>query len=345
MLFERTEYDKKFYDEKLRDFLPDTFIDDHTHVWLDKFMTVPTKEKSRSVTWPSLVAKDNSIEDLMETYRIMFPGKTVKPVIFSEPKERMDLDAGNAYIESAAKKYGLYYLLLAHPSWSASDFEAKLLAGGYYGAKVYLNYSPAYIPTNEIRIFDFVPHSQLEILNKHSMVLMLHIPRPLRLRDPVNLAQMLEIERKYPNIKLIIAHVGRAYCDHDVGNAFEVLAETKNMCFDITANTNAHVFAQLIDAVGPKRILFGSDLPILRMRSRRIERDGHYVNLVPRGAYGDLSGDPNMDELDKPESDSLTYFMYEEIEAFRQAALSRSLSRSDIEDVFRRNAERLFSRS
>ena len=112
---------------------------------------------------------------------------------------------------------------------------------------------------------------------------MLHIPREKRLKDPVNLAQMLEIERRYPNVKVIIAHVGRAYCPEDVGNAFEVLAETENMMFDFSANTNAEIFQQLIKAVGTKRIMFGSDLPITRMRLRRIYENGTYINLVPEG--------------------------------------------------------------
>ena len=29
--FERTAYDKKVYEEQLKDFLPETFIDIHTH--------------------------------------------------------------------------------------------------------------------------------------------------------------------------------------------------------------------------------------------------------------------------------------------------------------------------
>jgi len=82
------------------------------------------------------------------------------------------------------------------------------------------------MPVNEIRIFDFFPPHHLEILNKNKLIMMLHLPRPARLKDPVNLAQILEIEKKYPDIKLIIAHVGRAYGDNDVGNAFEILGET-----------------------------------------------------------------------------------------------------------------------
>ena len=34
-LFEVTSYDKKIYEEELRDFLPEKILDVHTHVWLD----------------------------------------------------------------------------------------------------------------------------------------------------------------------------------------------------------------------------------------------------------------------------------------------------------------------
>ena len=137
------------------------------------------------------------------------------------------------------------------------------------------------------------------------------------------------------------AHVGRAYCDHDVGNAFDVLAESKRMYFDICANTNQSGFEGLIQCVGPKRILFGSDMPILRMRMRRITEGDHYVNLVPRGLYGDVSDDPNMGEVDGAEADRLTFFLYEELDAFRRAAEACRLAAEDVEDVFHNNARRI----
>jgi ribosomal protein S18 acetylase RimI-like enzyme len=117
------------------------------------------------------------------------------------------------------------------------------------------------------------------------------------------------------------------------------------MYFDISANTNSTVFKQLIETVGPDRILFGSDLPILRMRMRRICEGGIYVNLVPKGLYGDVSGDKNMREVDEVESKKLTFFLYEEILAFLEAAEKTGLTKKDIEKVFYTNAVNLIEKA
>ena len=54
--------------------------------------------------------------------------------------------------------------------------------------------------------------------------------------------------------------------------------------------------------------------------------------------YGDVSGDIHMRECEGEEADNLTFFMYEEIEAFRQAAEKTGLTAPDIEDIFHGNA-------
>lgn len=342
-LFEVKAVDRQFYHDRLREFLPEKIIDIHTHVWLDKFRAKVSDDPLRAVTWPSRVALDNSIEDTQETYRLMFPDKHVTPMIFANPHTRDDdIDGMNDYISRSAKEYHCPSLIFAMPWWSAEEVEQKIIAGGFLGAKVYLTFSDPKIAQNDISIFDFLPHHQLEVLNQHGWIVMLHIPRSGRLRDPKNLEQMLEIEKRYPNIKLIIAHVGRAYCNEDVGDAFDVLAETRKMMFDFCANTNSWVFEQLVRAVGSRRILFGSDLPITRMRMRRICENGRYVNLVPPGLYGDVGNDKNMREVSSREAEQLTFFMYEQIDAFRQAAVATHLSKHDIEDVFYNNAKQLF---
>jgi uncharacterized protein len=51
-----------------------------------------------------------------------------------------------------------------------------------------------------------------------------------------------------------------------------------------------------------------------------------------------VSGDPNMGEVEGTEAEKLSFFLYEEIAAFRRAAESRGLGRGDVEDVFHNNA-------
>ncbi len=340
MLFEVKEIDRSFYEDHLRSFLPERIMDIHTHAWLEDFKK-ESDSPVRGAAWPSRVARSNSMEDLLETYRLMFPDKRVTPLIFGYPHRDYDIERGNTYIKACSGKYRVLSLMLSLPEWDGEEVKQRLLRGGYAGCKVYLNFAPPYIPGNEIRIYDFLPIHQLEVLNSLGLVVMLHIPRSERLKDPVNIAQMLEIDAQYPDVKLIIAHVGRAYCPEDLGTAFEVLSQTRRMMFDISANSNQFVFEQLIKAVGPKRILFGSDLPILRMRTKRICENGTYVNLVPKGLYGDVSNDVHMREVEGDQAEKLTFFMYEELDAFRRAAVNTGLNPQDIEDVFYNNAARV----
>ncbi len=340
-LFEVKDVDRRVYQEKLEDFLPDQIIDVHTHVWKSEHARLGPDAFARVVSWPSRVASENPVEDLVEGYRLLFPGKSVTPLMFASVYDAESIHPMNAYVSECAAQKKYPALIYAHPSWPARELEKRITDGRFLGAKVYLNLSPAYIPMKEIRIFDFLPPHQLDVLNSNNLVVMLHIPRDGRLRDPVNLAQMVEIEKSWPRVRVIIAHVGRAYCDEDMGDAFEKLSVTKNMVFDFSANTNDHVFEGALRAFGSERCLFGSDMPITRMRMRRICEDGKYINVVPRDLYGDVSGDMNMREAVPPDSESISFFMYEEISAIRRAVERIGLGKSDVESIFLKNARRV----
>ena len=331
-----TDYDKKVYEEELAPFLPENILDVHVHIYKEELQRVKPENRKGCVNWPHMVAPDLTIEDMKQSYLQMFPGKNVKAVIMGMPTCR--LDEVNAYALECAKKENLPALFCT--SWDTPVEKIReALKAGFSGLKPYLNNSPSYIPANEVRIFDFLPHEHLQVMNETGGIVMLHIPRSLRLRDPVNLAQMLEIEDKYPNAKIIIARIGRAYVPEDIGDAFEVLKNTKNMMFDFTANTLSLAMEKCIETVGTSRFMFGSDMPITKMRMYRICENGHYVNVVPRGAYGDVSGDPNMRETDEQD---LTTFMYEELRAFKKCAEYLSLSKEDVEKIMCKNAADLF---
>lgn len=326
----------------MESFLPPRIIDVHTHIWTGQ--AVDAEALSRTAGWASRVAAENSVENLLEIYRLLLPSKQVRPVVFGNPVVAA-LEPMNDYVADAARRERLPALALTRPDWPAEKLEELLASGGFLGAKPYLTYAPAGLPAADITIFDFLPPHQLDVLDRRGCVVVLHIPRPGRLKDPVNVRQLLEIEQRWPNLRVIVAHVGRAYCMEDIGGALDALAPAGRLCFDISANTNAEVFARLISAVGPKRILFGSDLPIAIMRMRRVCESGRYVNLVPPGLYGDVSGDPNMREVPPSEAAALSFFLYEHLSAFRRAAQTAGLSAADINDVFYANAAALLERA
>ena len=215
--------DKAFYEKHL-DYLPPRMIDIHTHVWLGAHRQ-PSTVARRGPTWPGRVAPENPIADLLETYRLMFPRQTVTPVIFGPATQEYDLDASNQYVSQAAAQHGLPSFLVTTPAWTAQELEARVVGGGFLGLKPYLEWAPPHIPSDDITIFDFLPREHLAVADAHGWIVMLHIPRRGRLRDPLNLEMMLEIEHRYPNVRLVIAHIGRAYCPEDVGDAFEVLKD------------------------------------------------------------------------------------------------------------------------
>jgi len=341
-LFEVKSYDKLFYEEQLRDFLPETFIDCHAHIWLEEFHRKGGL-RAGSQQWPRMVARDNSIEDLNETNLLLFPGKRVISVVYGDPVVTIDRVRNNAYVAEKAVEHNFPALYLAHPSQSVEELEREVLANPVFkGIKVYLQFAPSYIPADEIRIYDFLPKEHLALADKYGWVVQLHIARSKRLADPVNYVQLLEIEQNYPNLQLIVAHLGRAYANEDLGDALDYLKNTEKTVWDFTANTNAYVMEKVLERFGSKRFIYGTDFPIFRMKARRVVENGFYINEIPKGSLGDVSADSHMREIPYPEADKITFFIYEEILACKRACNTLGLTKEDVNKIFYQNAADIF---
>ncbi len=329
-----TDYDRWVYENEIKDFLPKEFIDFHIHSYKNTFK--PAGSRNGGSAWTRLVADEMTTEQMLDCFRQYFPENKVTPLIFGSCLR--DFKETNDYVREEGRKYGFPTLYRSSYDMDLNELEKNVNEGGFLGLKPYLSYCPSYIPSKEVRIFDFLPEEQLKLADKNGWIIMLHIGRDGRLKDPVNLGQLMEIEEKYPNLKLIVAHIGRAYSKEDIGNAFEILKNTKNMYFDFTANMCDDAIRECIKAVGPKRLMYGSDLPIAIMRMYRITENGVYYNVVPRGLYGCVEGEPHMRETDE---ENVTIMMYEQIRAMKRVAEELKLTREDIEDIFCGNAKRL----
>ena len=330
-----TDYDKFYYENELKNFLPDKFIDFHVHIWKSD-MPLAGKSNGGS-TWTHLVADEMTAEDMYNTFNTLFPNQEVTPLVFGGVDQ--NVDAVNDYVVQEKKKFDFPALLRTDYIMTGEELEEQVKKGGFIGLKPYLTFCPPYIPASEIRIFDYLPEEHLKTADKNGWIVMLHIPRSKRLKDEVNLAQIMEIEEKYPNLKLVVAHVGRAYSKQDLGDAFDLLKNTKNMYFDFTANVCDDAIKACIEAVGTKRLIFGSDLPISIMRMyRTIDENGFYYNNVPAGLYGDTFDDPHMKISPK---EDITLMIYEQIAALKRVAVDMKLTDAQVEEIMYTNAKQL----
>ncbi len=329
------DYDKYIYEKELVNFLPFEFIDCHVHIWKNTFK--PHGESNGGATWTDVMADEMTSEQMHKAFLELFPKNRVSPLVFGGCLH--DFDETNSYVEMEARKRGYPALYRTDYAMNSELLEEKMKKGGFIGFKPYLTNCPSYIPIPEIRIFDFLPKEQLEVANRNGWIVMLHIARSKRLRDEVNIAQLMEIEEKFPNVKLVVAHIGRAYSKQDIGDAFEILKNTRNMMFDFTANVCDDAIKACIEAVGTKRLMFGSDLPIAIMRMfRTTDETGFYYNNVPKGLYGDSFSDPHMKLTDR---EDVTLMIYEQILALKRVAKELKLSDSAVEDIMCGNAKRL----
>ena len=328
------DYDRYVYEKELKDFLPDKMFDAHVHI------STPGLESYGShnggSTWTGYLPKNMTIEEFLDFNKQMFPNQDMSALIFGRCLTA--IDATNNAIIKENEKYNFPMLYRSDYAMDPDELETKVKSGGFLGLKPYLSNCPSYIPSAEVRIFDFLPHAHLEVANKNGWIIMLHIPRNDRLKDPVNIAQIMEIEQKYPNIKLIVAHIGRAYSREDFGNAFEILKNTKNMMFDFTANLLDEAMVEGLKTVGVDRFMYGTDLPIAIMRMYRIVENGTYYNVVPKGLYGDVNGQPHMRD---EQNDKITLMAYEQLLAFKRASAQLKLTDSDIEKILYSNIKNL----
>ncbi len=334
-----TQWDRSFYRQFIKDELPEHICDTHVHIWR-KAHRAKSKGENETAGWVHNYCMENDLpySELQKLYADLLPGKTVYSLLFGWVESDVDVGAMNRYVGAQLKKAShLKGLAVCKPEYSPEETAREVEGNGLIGLKPYPTFVRA-MPAADIRVTDMVTRDQLVLANERGWVILLHLPRPKRLADWANIEDILMIEKEYPNVRLIVAHIGRAYCLENIGDAFEALKKTQNVMFDMSGNTNQAVFEKTLDTFGPERVMFGSDLPISAMKLKREHMGGTYINIVPAGSMEDISDDPHIREADGNEAKAITFFLYESMGAMIRAAKKIGLNEKDVERIFYRNA-------
>jgi predicted TIM-barrel fold metal-dependent hydrolase len=321
----RTAIERMVYEEELKPWLPPHIIDCHVHVGLTEHVGPVAPERIKA-HWAMEVASQQSWEQLRDNYQTLFPEQQVSVLAFGAVYREVDIERENAYVLSGAldPQNRAKALFVTRPEWDAAVIR-DAIAKGFLGIKPYPDL--ALKDTDEISIYEFLPPAHLAALNELGGVLMLHLPRAGRLGDADNVREVLAIAEGYPSIKLILPHIGRAYCLPTAQRGLPHFADRKHVCFDISANLNADVFEFALETVGPERLLFGSDLPVTMMRGVREYVGEKYVNYTD-GAYS-----WNVNRKSPEEEARYTYYLYEELRAMIAALRRAGLGKAAMEQI------------
>jgi hypothetical protein len=291
--------------------------------------------------WVNEVNEPIGAAEAQRCYETVFPGREFSCLAFGYPGLDYDLDAVNTDLQAESLNRGWYSLAVVRPQWSAERVAALLDQPRVLGIKVYYSLISEDKTSRdkhlEAGIIDFLPHHQLEILNERKAWVTLHVPKADRLGHPENIREIKLIRERYPDVILVIAHLGRSYTLAHAQESLPHLADDPGLYFDNSAVLNPEVHRFALETLGPGRILYGTDSPIFYMRGRRQWKGKAYINRTSYPFHFNKDRESPEVEAD------YTLYLYEALRAIRQSCEALGLERHDIEALFRNNAMRLIN--
>lgn len=329
--------DLAVYYNELEEYLPETVLDFHTHVWLrGHFGRVPWDTGLPGGSY-MIVNTDYGFEALQADGARFFPTRKYAAVCFGYPAPSGDWETSNAYTARGGGHPRMYPLFVEGKDTTPKEIlRQKLAAGGYFGYKVATPWQGD--DYGDITVEDMLGRGQMELANELGLVVLLHLPRSGRMADPVNIASLQKLAKTYPQAQIVLAHCGRCYCPGLMQKGIGPLKDLENLFFDVSMVMDPVVLQILFEHVDSQRVFYATDLPVAAMRGRRVCVNDHWVDVVREPSQGSayrLSA----------ETLNATFMAYEIARAVRDAALLAGLSRQEIQSIFYNNGMALLERA
>jgi uncharacterized protein len=333
--------DADVFDNEFSAFLPSEIHDSHVHLWQKGFLEKTIEEDRRKIQPFYDGSIDGfTIEDCEYVTKKLFPNKNYSSMFMGLPFKEVNLDESNDYVSYVCTKKNSYGLFIPTPDQEGipEDFFKKRFIGFKpYPDLAFESKNPGITQQNmNIGIFDFISKKVLEFSNEYGLLLLIHLPREERLRSKKNIEEIKSISKRYPNIKIILAHAGRSYCYWDIKDAIGYLKNIKNLYVDTAMINSLSVNKLLMRELGPDRILYGSDLAVAALKGKNVDiNNKHYFVTKEPKLWSISSKDVNLENF--------TYFIYEIIRSIKLASEEIGLIQDDIRNIFYRNIKNLIS--
>ncbi len=325
--------DGPVYREEIAPYLPLRIFDAHVHLVRRCDFLPGIDPRKLKTTAPEPIATSFTPRRLAATMRRLFPRQEWEALVFHTPYTVVDIERANRWIASLGRKHcHLHPLMIVRPDMRAKELDAVVEAGGFVGFKPYLSFARPH--RGETRIGDFLTRDHLAVAAARGLVVILHIPRKQRAADPANIRDVARTCERWPALKLVIAHCGRSYGPYYIEQAIGTWKAFPNLSFDVSAVDDAETIEVVLENVGPRRLIYGSDMPVTLLRGRHLCVNRHCFFLTEKPC-------PNSVSPPKGAWFPMTFMVYETVRAVLRAWRKRRLPPEALGDIFYRNAARL----
>lgn len=329
---EKTALDAAFYNEFIAPRMPKQIFDVHVHLNLPQHIPFISKQRL-SQDWAFQSGLYLTADEAFSRAAMLFPNIEYALAGFPWPIRETKMEENNTYLSHLNQEGIAFPFMGTKPDWDAEKVEADLMH--FCGFKPY----PDFVATTkggENSIFEFMPHHQLEVLNRYKKSVVLHLPRKNRLADKENLKELLDMRQKYPDIQIIIAHFGRSFCPAYLSEGLDYLGrEADGFYFDTAAVINPAVYKIAFEQIQYQHILFGTDAPILYWHGKRTWTERGYQNYC-RENY-----DWNRHLEGFVAEKKYTFILYEQLKSILDAMDQACFGCEEKQGVFANNARNI----
>ena len=333
--------------EELRDWVPDEIFDAHVHLGPPEAMG-PLSDERRGEALGTFT--DLTWEELRDWYRHLYAGKRIVGLIaFPMPLREVDMEAANDYIASVCQANpDVRGFVLSHPTdvpRTIAMFEAAAKRGvRFSGVKPYFDLLGK--SNYDTTMPEFIPEDLLAFMNAEHLVMMLHTSG-LGMVDPDNQAYIAGVVDKYPNVKIVLAHMGRylkkedylAYLDTG-----QLAAPT--LYLGMSSATEPDVYARTLEHRHLwEKLIFGSDMPFATLTGVEYCSEETGPTFLCRDEYPWTDAAVHTRFADRVAQ--LSYNTYHVIKSLKEACRTLKLDAASTAylktRVFRENARSLFA--
>jgi glutamate-1-semialdehyde 2,1-aminomutase len=328
-----TDADREFVAREVEPFLPDKVFDAHAHLFCHAHYqpgTIPAHLAGTPI--------EIGLAVYGETIEWIHPNARTRGGLFFGLAFTGDRVANNDFVAQevqTGQKQGFQALgqMVIAPQMDPEYVREIVRQHHFVGLKPYHTMAQVDGPTFTAPIEAYLVEDHVRIAHEEGLTITLHMVRDRALADPANQTTIRRYCERYPNMRLILAHAARGFNPWHTIEGIHSLASLDNVWFDTSAVTEAGAFEAIVETMGHRKLLYGSDFYVSHLRGRCV-------------AIGDSFHWFYADEMNLAEKHirlEPVLIGLESLRSLRLACQRLKLTDGQVEDIFYTNAADLYS--